>query len=127
MANVDSLAREINRQLSLIPTEAQGLIDQVGDELANEAVKDLKKESPKDTGKYAKSWRKKKENAPAGGTIYRIHNDKFPWLTHLLEYGHIIHGTGERTRAFPHISVVDKKIREEYPQRVEEAMKNAFR
>lgn len=128
MANVESLAREINRQLSLIPTEVQQIIDAEGNTFAGEAVKDLKQISPIGHGKYAKSWSNKKDvSSAAKGTIYRVYNKKHYQLTHLLEYGHIIHGTGERTRAFPHISVVDQKIREEYPQRVEEAIKHAYR
>ncbi len=128
MANVESLAREINRQLSLIPTEVQQIIDAEGNAFAGEAVKDLKKISPIGQGKYAGSWARMKDvSSAAKGTVYRVYNKKHYQLTHLLEYGHIIHGTGERTRAFPHISVVDQKIREEYPQRVEEAIENAFR
>ena len=128
MANVASLAKAIKDQLKLLPTEVQQIIDAEGNAFAGEAVKDLKKISPIGQGKYAGSWARMKDvSSAAKGTVYRVYNKKHYQLTHLLEYGHIIHGTGERTRAFPHISTVDQKIRDEYPKRVEEAINNAHR
>ena len=73
--------------------------------VAADAVKRLKSTSPKDTGDYAKGWRKK-INTFNGYTIYNV---KKPGLTHLLENGHIKRGGG-RVAGITHIKPVEEEF-----------------
>lgn len=60
--------------------------------------------------KYLKGWEiKTKYTLTTNNTMYTIWNKKQYMLTHLLEKGHVIAGTGKRTRKFPHISVAFQK------------------
>lgn len=69
------------------------------------AVKEVRQNSPKRTGKYAKSWKVKKEKTGVGkrNTKVIIHNKDCYQLSHLLENGHAgPHGVG-RVEGKPHI------------------------
>lgn len=67
-------------------------------------VDDLRQRSPKDTGKYAKSWTSKKlSNKDGRRGYYRlVYNKDRYYLTHLLEYGYV-RRNGGRYLAQPHI------------------------
>ncbi|WP_130807649.1 HK97 gp10 family phage protein [Senegalia massiliensis] len=70
-------------------------------EVADTAVKELKANSPKDTGEYAKGWRKKKVK---GGYVI---SNKVYQLTHLLEKGHAKRNGG-RVAPRVHIKPVEE-------------------
>lgn len=111
-----NLSREIDEVLSSIPGHMQTAIDEAAVEMAKEAVKELKRTSPKKTGEYAKSWKYKKMS---DGRVV-IYNKKY-FLTHLLEHGHAItkgKRAGERVEGRPHIEPVQKMISEKFPERV---------
>lgn len=58
------------------------------DSASKEALKKLKSDSPRQSGEFAKSWKRKvtgKDTPRPSATLY---NDKYQ-LVHLLEYGHI--------------------------------------
>ena len=74
-----------------------------------EAVKDLKANSPKLTGKYAKSWTVKKVSESSHGLDVVVHNKKYYRLTHLLEHGHAKRGGG-RVDAIVHIKPVEERV-----------------
>ena len=57
------------------------------------------------------------------GTRFTIANKEYQ-LTHLLEFGHIIKATGERTRAFPHWQQ-GQELAKELPKRIRRALKDA--
>lgn len=93
----------------------------IAKELAKNEVKELKRTSPKRTGDYAKGWRVKKRGGPSFINI-KIHNSKYPSLTHLLEHGRTTRNGG-RTKAQPHIRPVEKRIQEEFIERIEALIK----
>lgn len=69
------------------------------------ALKEVRQNSPKKTGKYAKSWEKKKTRTGIGGrkTQVIIHNKDCYRLSHLLENGHVGPDGVGRVEAKPHI------------------------
>lgn len=68
-----------------------------------ETSKNLRSNSPKQTGEYASGWRVKRSKKNRTATVY---NAKMPGLTHLLENGHAIvnrYGKYGRVNGVKHI------------------------
>lgn len=117
MSNAGSLANEIAKALSEYSQELENEVDEIAKEVAEEAVDTLKQTSPKRYGKYAKSWKVKRNSKGSyvvynGPTTYR--------LTHLLENSHLLRNGG-RSKAQPHIKPVEEKVIEDFEKRVKEA------
>lgn len=99
----------INSILEEFGDEMIGVVDTVINDAAVEATRRLKDKSSGDfkdiTGKYRASWKYQveKKNLNVEATVY---SDKQYRLTHLLEFGHAKQNGG-RTKAFPHISIVN--------------------
>lgn len=88
--------------------------------VAQESVKNLKKTSPKKSGKYAKGWTYRIEAGAvdASATVYG--GKKTSSLAHLLENGHLMRNGkrgGQRIHIKPveewAVAELEKKIREE--------------
>lgn len=93
-------------------------INQIGEDLAKEALEKLKKTSPKRLrgGKYAKGWKVKRY-----GHRFIIHNENYR-LPHLLEYGHAKVGGG-RVEGIPHIKPVEDELVRKFTKAVEDVMR----
>ena len=100
-------------------------IDKTAQEVAKEAVNELKTTSPKrpKSGKYARGWRVNTKKG-RGFINCTVHNATHWQLTHLLENGHITRDGESRTRAIKHISPVEEKVIHQYQQDVEKLIKN---
>lgn len=116
MTSINDLSKEIVRQLQLYNSEVENEIEIAKDEVAKEAVQELKNNSPKLTGSYSKGWRAKKV-----GSSTIIHNQTDYQLTHLLENGHA-KSDGGRTEAKPHIRPAEEKVIDKFTKRVERAV-----
>ena len=80
--DIKDILNEYSRDIQEGIIEAANKVGELG-------VKKLQANSPKKTGKYAKSWSLKKES----GSTYvhnTIHNKQYYRLTHLLERPHVI-------------------------------------
>ncbi|MGH1014827.1 HK97 gp10 family phage protein [Bacillus mycoides] len=106
------IARELQRYANLVEEDMEAAKEQV----ANDLVEELKQKSPKDTGKYAKGWRKKKD-----GDAIVVHNALKPQVTHLLENGHAKAGGG-RAPAQVHIRPAEEKAINDFTELVERAI-----
>ena len=116
MSSIDSLANDIARELQRYGKEVEEKLEVEKEVVANNLVSDLKENSPKNTGKYAKGWRKKKE-----GNGFIVHNALKPQLTHLLEKGHA-QVNGGRVPAKVHIAPAEERAENELLERVERAI-----
>ncbi|KAB2500782.1 HK97 gp10 family phage protein [Bacillus cereus] len=116
MASIDSLANDIARELQRYGKEVEEKLEVEKEAVADNLVNDLKENSPKNTGKYAKGWRKKKE-----GNAFIVHNALKPQLTHLLEKGHA-KVNGGRVPAKVHIAPAEENAVNEFSERVERAI-----
>ena len=67
----------------------------------------IKNTAPKDTGKYAKSWRDKKTMETADSLEVTVHSPSRYRIAHLLENGHAKRGGG-RVKAIPHIKPAEE-------------------
>lgn len=124
MADISSV--DLNNAVGAILKEygqdVTKIVDEEVEKIAKSAVKELRQGNGGFNDKvYSKSWKSKKENL-FGGMFSKItvYNSKHYQLTHLLEKGHNVvawgQSTGKRTRAFPHISVVNDRVTKELPE-----------
>lgn len=121
---IDQLAGEIAKELAKYSQEVIKKIDVSSERVGKEAVKQLKKTSPKRYGKYAKSWAMKTER-DVGQAHKRVVHAKSPHyrLTHLLEKGHAKVGGG-RVEGIPHIGPAEEMVIKEFTKEVEGALKD---
>lgn len=111
------LEDEIKKILDEYAEDVEETVDQTAMAVAKLGAQKLKCSSPKNKGKYAKSWSWKKIGAPLGHAQYTVYNAKHYRLTHLLENGHLIrnqNGTYGRTKAIPHIKPVELIVQDEF-------------
>jgi len=128
IVRIDDLDEAIRAEIEAMNAKAISNCNKAAEKAANEAVKELKASSPVRAdgynrkyppGSYAKSWTKTKESNVLGVTGYTVHNKKHYQLTHLLEFGHIIAGTGKRSKAFPHIGDANNRASKLFIEEVE--------
>lgn len=113
--SIDQLSNAITRELKNYSKEVEKEIEKVRNQVSKDAVEELKENSPKDQGDYAKSWTRKK--TPNG---WIVHN-KLYQLTHLLEKGHAKRGGG-RVPERVHIAPVEEKAITQLIEGIERAV-----
>lgn len=108
----NDFTKEIEEALQEYSSIASDTLKKVIINAGKNAVKELKKTSPKGNynggGAYAKSWKFKRiSDAPTSiKSVVYAGNGEYR-LTHLLEKGHAKRNGG-RTRAFPHIAKAER-------------------
>lgn len=120
---IDGISAAIVRELSKYTNNLADGIKQDAREVSKDLIKNLKRDSPKNTTEYSTGWRAKVEIDTRDEITVRVHNAKKPWITHLLEKGHAQRGGG-RTPAKVHIASNEKLAIEEFEKRVEERIRN---
>lgn len=119
--SAENLAGALADALSEYSEELTEYIKKAALEVSEEATKNLKQTSPKQTGSYKKGWRKKRTYTGKFGDIYTTYNKTDYQLTHLLEHGHAKRGGG-RVSGIPHIEPVEKQAIENFKRKVESAV-----
>lgn len=110
---------ELTKALEEYTTEVAEGIKEASKEVADEAVQELRATSPKNTGKYAKGWTKKKE-----GDGYIVYNNTKPGLAHLLEFGHAKRGGKGRVSGRPHIAPAEDRAIKSFESRIENIIRS---
>ena len=109
MANIkiDDLASTIAKELTEYSQVVTDGLKKDIRTVAKECAKEIKINSPKDTGEYAKSWGTKVLYEGTDDIRISVYNKKHYQLTHLLEYGHELKSASGKTLgtvgAKPHI------------------------
>lgn len=98
-------------------------IKKAADEVAKEAISELKEFSPKKSGEYSRGWTKKPTKSKESSFELIIYNKDKPWLTHLLENGHA-KVNGGFVDGIQHIKPVEQKAIKNFEKKVEEIIKN---
>lgn len=90
MANVqmDDLADVIMQELQVYSEEVTEQIKKDVKAVAKECAKEIKNNSPKDTGEYASGWKSKIVYESQNDIRAVVYNAKKPSITHLAEYGY---------------------------------------
>lgn len=100
---IDALADAVAKELAAYSQEATDNLKKEIRSVAKEASEELKVTSPKDSGRYASSWKSKDVYESENDIRVRVYNKNYYRLTHLLENGHA-KVSGGRVAARPHIA-----------------------
>jgi hypothetical protein len=114
---IDDIGQAIAKELEQYAEYLEAGLEEAQENVTKDLVKDLKRNSPEDTGSYAKGWIRKKFRT---GTV--VHNRTDYQLTHLLEHGHA-KADGGRVEGIPHIRPAEEKAIKDFVERVEGAIK----
>ena len=89
---------------------------------AGDAVKkEIQEKAPKDTGKYAKSWKVKTTRETSQTMEVTVYSPSRYQIAHLLEHGHAKRGGG-RVSAQPHIAPAEEHGVEELEKEIKKAL-----
>lgn len=113
--DVDLLGKEVMKYLTEYKEDISDAVENVSNRIGKEATNELKEESPKLTGDYARGWKIKKDKVGKSRYVVKIHNKTNYQLTHLLEFGHVTKNGG-RTRPIPHIRPIEEKYKKIFEQ-----------
>lgn len=129
MAKTKSVSIQMERILDEVSDRVNGVLKTASLETADECVEQLRANSPRKTGDYARGWT---VSTQKGG--YVVHNATDYQLTHLLENGHVIvneygiqerrNGGGDTTTPNKHIRPVERWGNKEFQRKVEEGLKD---
>ena len=115
-AQVEALLNQYGKQCSEVVNEAVH-------EVSKEALKKLKKESPKRTGLYKKGWKVKKNNDKFSANDILYGKEAYTYaIAHLLEHGHATRNGG-RTAPIPHVKNVEEWAQKALVDTVEKKLK----
>lgn len=117
---ISELGKAIQTVIEEYSEEAQKVVEETLPNVGKNAVKELKKRSPKKTGKYAKGWKSKVEKDRLGSKVI-VYNKTSYQLTHLLEKGHA-NRNGGRTNGTPHIKPTEEKAVENALKQIKEGL-----
>ena len=122
VCGIDNIASVLADELQKYSDEVAEEAKQAGDDVSQELVENIKNDSPKKTGKYAKGWTSKVEYEDKNNKRVRVYNKTDYQLTHLLEYGHAKAGGG-RVEGKAHIRPNEEKAIKQLEKKIEEAVK----
>ena len=92
-------------------------------QVADDTVKNIEQNAPRNTGKYAQSWdvyTDRKGRFETTTTVY----SHMPQLPHLLEHSHALRNGG-RSKPQEHIAPAEQKAIEQLEKAIEEVIDNA--
>lgn len=122
MAEFD-ITDQINAVLKQYTGDVMDAVDKAVDVCSKGILKEIRDESPRRTGRYAKGWRCKIINQGRGKRSARVYNETDYQLTHLLEKPHRKRGGKGQTDPHPHIAPAEEKWQQKFEQMCEEACK----
>ena len=123
MASIDNLSTLIANELQQYSDEVAQEVKQICKDVSNEMTENIKNDSPKDKGKYAKGWANKIAYEDKDNIRITTYNKTDNQLTHLIENGHA-KINGGRVEGKVHIANNEEKAKKELVERIEKAVGN---
>lgn len=117
---MDDFAARIIAEMEAYSAEVTGTVKKAAKEVGKEMLKDVKKNSPEKTGRYAAGWKNTTVENGAGISV-TAHNKDCYNMTHLLENGHA-NRDGGRTPGKPHIGPAQEKANAEFQRKITEEL-----
>jgi hypothetical protein len=121
MTQVDDLTATLMAELSKYTAEVVEEVKQDCRDVSAEMTDNIKRDSPKKTGDYAKGWKAKVEFEDKNNIRITTYNATDYQLTHLLEFGWA-KTNGGRVEGRPHIAPNEEKAKTELVKRIEKAV-----
>lgn len=122
VVNTDELAVELSRAVKDYTDDVQEAVDKEVRSTATKVKREIKQDSPRDSGEYADGW-SRKTSRKGGNTTVTIYNKEKPSLTHLLEFGHA-KVNGGRVAGMPHIQPAYDKFVPIMEKNIEQIIKS---
>ena len=97
--------------------EVKQAVTETGDTVRDE----IRRNAPKDTGRYARSWTVKKTKETSQSLTVTVHSKDHYQLAHLLEFGHAKRGGG-RVAAQPHMGQAEEHGIEQLEEKLRKAL-----
>lgn len=120
---IDELADAVNEQLEEYSKLSATVVKTAVTKAGNSVKKDIGASAPRQTGKYAKSWRTKKTKETSTELEVTVYSPTRYMLAHLLEHGHAKRNGG-RVRAIPHIAPAEEAAEAELLRDIERGLKD---
>jgi len=120
---IDELADAVNEQLTEYSKLSAEVVKTAVTKAGNSVKKDIGANAPRQTGKYAKSWRTKKTKETSTELEVTVYSPTRYMLAHLLEHGHAKRNGG-RVRAIPHIAPAEEAAEAELLRDIERGLKD---
>jgi len=118
--NADNFVDTIQKDLTIFSETVQENIKKIVETVSKEAAAELRADSPRRSGKYARGWTAKIESTNSRDRVGTIHNRNMYYLAHLIENGHAKRGGG-RTSPQAHIKQVEQRAIKKLEDGIEEA------
>ena len=120
---IDELAEAVNEQLEEYSKLSAEVMKTAVTKAGNSVKKGIGESAPRQTGRYAKSWRTKKTKETSTELEVTVYSPTRYMLAHLLEHGHAKRNGG-RVRAIPHIAPAEEAAEEELLRDIERGLRD---
>ena len=120
---IEELADAVNEQLKEYSKLSAEVVKTAVTKAGNSVKKEIGANAPRQSGRYAKSWRTKKTKETSTELEVTVYSPTRYMLAHLLEHGHAKRNGG-RTRAFPHIAPAEEAAEAALLRDIERGLKN---
>lgn len=118
---INDMSSAIRNILEEFGDKATDAVRESAQLVGKNTAKELRHNSPKKTGKYAKGWKTKYAKTVDGGSAVVYNQDRYQ-LTHLLENGHM-NRDGGKTEGIEHIGPANEKAQQEFLAEIEKRIR----
>lgn len=123
IVDIEKIGIKIASALTQYGQEVSDKVKKIVDGVTKETVEELKRTSPKHTGRYAQEWKQKKLYENSLSRRRTVYNESRYRLTHLLENEHRYRKTTRTVYPKKHIGPANERSIEKLQERIEEALK----
>lgn len=123
IVDIEKIGIKIASALTQYGQEVSDKVKKIVDGVAKETVEELKRTSPKRTGRYAQEWKQKKLYENSLSRRRTVYNESRYRLTHLLENEHKYKETTKMVYPKKHIAPANEHAVKKLQERIEEALK----